>query len=860
MASLAAPYLICLILAVSALMCFGFAALFRGRRGERRIYGLVGFVVADVLLASPIVFSQYPDILVGLPFGVYDALGSVLFDGRIGDLYKTLQGTPGAGAGWPIDLYAGLLVACYAATPIFAALTVFSYITRRLSHMTLRYRIFCARHLNRELYLFSGLNDRTLAVVRSIYGKPWMDGETVREQHRAFRKVNRSSLCIVANVEGEAASRRGEDMNELRDMRVVCVADSAQSVYEEFLASRLTGRFGLHVYFIDDDGHRDYVADDAERTHNVGNAVSFIESVASGISNLMTSESCCDPLFDHGKPRFHFYCTSHGESDDTTFDSITGLRGLDPYSSIYGLRRDITAATASGTKGLDIRTVDPYRDAIYQLLWERPLHEALGIRGESLLKEPLGEPHVGPIEGGRSGGREAGRTLHVVIVGCGNFGLEALRGCLWAGQIPHVRLRIHVIDSMGCSTFLGQFRHYCPGFFEGRRGVARVREVDGNLIEAEPFFTLQYHRADVTTSGFDEEIRAIRDQVHDGAVPSPSGALLGRPYCIVALGNDDLNVETAIGMRRLFAGFGDAPVVTPLISVQVSDRRMYGVVRRLRAQGDATPADPVGSAIRNSVADGDAGNSGYNFYPFGALESVYDQRWLSHSPLSLIGLSINASYMDWLSDGRGPATWALMEENFVFYSAWQMTRLSNVSSACSFKTKLWLLGYALGEPSMELEPARPWEPKSRRLTPPMSRSSECTLDELDKLLRTMRHELAVDEDGGTLSEGAIAFQVLAVNEHMRWEAFYMSEGWKGITASESLALREQGLTGGRYVSHLLRLHPLICAYDELRDTALELYGNHQGRIENDRRILSDMARILGDWRSFTGCRFPLSEI
>jgi len=139
------------------------------------------------------------------------------------------------------------------------------------------------------------------------------------------------------------------------------------------------------------------------------------------------------------------------------------------------------------------------------------LYETFNVRlinEESLIAKALVTEH--PLYEGVKGGK-----LTVLLVGGGHIGLEILRnvamyGCLGDG----VESRIHVVDLNGEKS-RSTFEKTSPGLTE--------------------HFGIQFHSADIKTDGFTQLLAGIQPT-----------------YIVLALGNETMNMETALYIRRYY--------------------------------------------------------------------------------------------------------------------------------------------------------------------------------------------------------------------------------------------------------------------------------------------------------------------
>ncbi len=117
------------------------------------------------------------------------------------------------------------------------------------------------------------------------------------------------------------------------------------------------------------------------------------------------------------------------------------------------------------------------------------------------------------------------KEISIVIVGLGAYGVEMLKALCWCGQLPGYVVRIHAFDrELNCEA---KIKSVAPELLKYNRMV----------MEGEPYYDLNFHGGiDVNSYEFLTELSEIE---------RVTGAF-------VTLGNDELNIETAMKMRMQF--------------------------------------------------------------------------------------------------------------------------------------------------------------------------------------------------------------------------------------------------------------------------------------------------------------------
>ncbi len=122
------------------------------------------------------------------------------------------------------------------------------------------------------------------------------------------------------------------------------------------------------------------------------------------------------------------------------------------------------------------------------------------------------------------------KILPIVLVGLGKYGTELLRALVWYGQLPGVRVQIHVFEKDPLAE--KKFASLCP----------ELMEMNHADMEGESKYDIWFHRIsdtlgmDAKTIDFDRGILSLKEV----------------SAAFVTLGEDAKNVRIAAKLRRLF--------------------------------------------------------------------------------------------------------------------------------------------------------------------------------------------------------------------------------------------------------------------------------------------------------------------
>ena len=122
------------------------------------------------------------------------------------------------------------------------------------------------------------------------------------------------------------------------------------------------------------------------------------------------------------------------------------------------------------------------------------------------------------------------KLLRIAIVGMGRYGTEFLKAFTWAGQVPGMRLELHVFDQDKLAE--ERFASMCP----------ELMAMNGNDIPGECHYHITFHRTP-DGQGMSAYTREFDRQISDLGPVS---------LAVVALGNDAADIEVSMKMRTLF--------------------------------------------------------------------------------------------------------------------------------------------------------------------------------------------------------------------------------------------------------------------------------------------------------------------
>ncbi len=144
------------------------------------------------------------------------------------------------------------------------------------------------------------------------------------------------------------------------------------------------------------------------------------------------------------------------------------------------------------------------------------------------------------------------KCISAIVVGMGNHGTEMVKALSWFGQMDGYRLEINAFDKDPLAE---------------EKFVACVPELmspdyNGVEIEGESQYKISIHsNMDVQTISFAKKVSQISNA----------------SYVFVALGNDDININTAVNLRMYFERIKIHPVIQAVVHNSQQKRALEGI-------------------------------------------------------------------------------------------------------------------------------------------------------------------------------------------------------------------------------------------------------------------------------------------
>ena len=225
------------------------------------------------------------------------------------------------------------------------------------------------------------------------------------------------------------------------------------------------------------------------------------------------------------------------------------------------------------------------------------------------------------------------KLINIVIVGLGGYGQEFFKTISWCGQMKGYKLNIHLFDMI--EDIESQIRGFAP----------EVVKYNHKKIEGEPFYDIYYHNAmDVKSQEFLEELSLI-DNI---------------TTVYVTLGDDELNIETAMRIRMILArkGNNDADIMAIVYSSIKNE-----------------------TIKQNGIKDVSGNDYAIDF--IGSMEERYTLNFIEQNELEQEGLRIHLSWSNTVEEKKA---------NELLYEKYEYNRRSSMAQALhgQYREKLGL--------------------------------------------------------------------------------------------------------------------------------------------------------------------------
>lgn len=368
----------------------------------------------------------------------------------------------------------------------------------------------------------------------------------------------------------------------------------------------------------------DVVATSEETEHNVSATIDMLEATHK------------DPQADCA-PKITLHCLHSNPDDPRVFDAIK------PYP-----------------KNVNLHLVSRTQNEIYNVLDEAPLFRWLA-----------------PVDITR--GSTKPQNLTVLVIGAGDYGMQAARTAYWMGRLPQVKLSIVIVDPNAHEIVEREAARYPEMLGEIKDGTPTVRFVEASA----PSITLDRLMAGNSVAALHYDLQSKRVACDDRCVLLPDNTYA---YAFVTTGNCSQNLSCSLMLQRqIFNRFVDngAPNYMkqrPVICPHIESEEILKALRKLAmtAASSEKEKDPIVGIM----------------HPFGSRKAFFTYNNLLNNKLEQRAIQLNAVYCMCNYDNATVSYDASMADDKARsgYNKSEWDKCSSRAAAAYLPSRFWSVG------------------------------------------------------------------------------------------------------------------------------------------------------------------------
>ncbi len=177
---------------------------------------------------------------------------------------------------------------------------------------------------------------------------------------------------------------------------------------------------------------------------------------------------------------------------------------------------------------------------------------------QSLINRVLYERGEIIFENASEADERGERAVRAAVIGMGNHGTEMVKALAWFGQMDGYSIETDAFDRDPLA--LEKFRALAPELMS--------EEHNGSRVSEDARYTIRIHSdCDVESFAFASRISEMK----------------GTTYVFISLGDDELNIRTAVNLRMLFERAGAHPIIQAVLNNSRQKKALEGI-RNYRGQ------------------------------------------------------------------------------------------------------------------------------------------------------------------------------------------------------------------------------------------------------------------------------------
>lgn len=267
--------------------------------------------------------------------------------------------------------------------------------------------------------------------------------------------------------------------------------------------------------------------------------------------------------------------------------------------------------------------IKPYPDNVNLHLVSRTQNEIYNVLDEAPLFRWLA-----PVDITRGDSTKL-QNLTVLVIGAGDYGMQAARTAYWMGRLPQVKLSIVIVDPNAHEIVECEAARYPEMLGEIKDGTPTVRFVEASA----PSITLDRLMAGNSVAALHYDLQSKRVACDDSCVLLPDNAFV---YAFVTTGSCSQNLSCSLMLQRqIFNRFVDHGTPNymkqrPVICPHIESEEILKALRKLAmtAASSEKEKDPIVGIM----------------HPFGSRKAFFTYNNLLNNKLEQRAMQLNAVY------------------------------------------------------------------------------------------------------------------------------------------------------------------------------------------------------------------------
>ncbi len=508
------------------------------------------FVAAFVLFV-PIYYKEVfsagcvvERVIKSLLLGIHNTLRLFVIDSDFGIIMDTVASVGMVGVlAMLYTTFAALLFVC---APLLTFDFLLSFFKDLSSYKRYIFSFF------RDVYIFSELNDKSLALAKSIMLDKNAKDEVVDENGKIKKKRKIRRTVIFTDV---------FEKNEEGNFELIEKAKELGAIF--FKKDILTVKFNLHSK----KRNLTFFTISEKESENVNQSFGIIERYKD-----RTKPWKCKRCEERKKHKECETCAAREEGkqcetcavrkkDKKCEECKTSKKNKERASTelyVFSTSVDGELIMAAANKGeVKVRRIKDVRSLIYRTLYDMET-KVIAQRKAGVPERDI-KPDIfmtaKPMEDGM-------KQIGAVVVGCGLHGTEMIKALTWFCQMDGYRVSIDVFDRD--KNMQSKFTALCPELMS--------EEYNGVYVHGEAQYLIDFHYGvnkstgekigmDIATAEFAGEIKKLKNTT----------------YVFVALGTDEENIKAAVLLRTLFEQMHVHPIIQAVVYSSEKKEALTGI-------------------------------------------------------------------------------------------------------------------------------------------------------------------------------------------------------------------------------------------------------------------------------------------